>query len=396
MDRQCHARSRGGFPEKSGRATQTTAMDSKWEAGYFPAAPSNKSRLRSGEIQQANNMDIASFFAGKKMCVTGGAGFIGVHLTHRLLELGAKVRIVDNLERSRPENLGSALPKVELRVEDLRDTATCPAAFDGMDVVFHLASKVGGIRYYIGKPYEVMEANMVMDANVLNAVIDLKTPHYFYASSAHIYPIELQMAADSAAIVEDQAIPAHPELSYGWAKLVGEKRIEYAIAEGLPLRAAVARIIGAYGPGQDFDINKGSAIPVFIRRAIEYPQRSPFVVLGTGKETRSFCYVDDVVDAILRSTAKTGEMPLVGPFNLGRDGRNTIGEIAETVIEVSGKDIPVTYDTSVETVIWGQALDCSFATRLLDGWEPKISLREGLARCYKDISERLVRESKSG
>jgi nucleoside-diphosphate-sugar epimerase len=336
-------------------------------------------------------MDLKSFYAGKRVCVTGGAGFIGCHLAPRLLELGATVRIVDNLERSTPENLGDSLAKVELRVEDLRDTATCPAAFEGMDVVFHLASKVGGIRYYIGKPYEVMEANMVMDANVLNAVIALKTPHYFYASSAHIYPIELQMSADSAAITESQDVPAHPELSYGWAKLMGEKRIEYAIAEGLPLRAAVARIIGAYGPGQDFDIQKGSAIPVFIRRAIEYPQRSPFIVLGTGTETRSFCYVSDVVEAILISAAKTAELPLVGPYNLGRDGRNTIGEIAQTVVDISGKDIPITYDSSVETLIWGQALDCSYATRLLDGWEPKVSFRDGLTRCYRDIEARLAK-----
>jgi nucleoside-diphosphate-sugar epimerase len=335
-------------------------------------------------------VDLKSFYSGKAVCVAGGAGFIGAHLSRALLSLGATVRIVDNLERGSREAIGDILDRVDLQVADLRDTDTCPKAFRGSDVVIHLASKVGGIQYYLGKPYEVLEANMLMDANVLDAVIAAPTPHYFYASSAHVYPIELQMSADAAAIVEDQVIPAHPELSYGWAKLMGEKRIEYAIAEGLPLRAAAARIIGAYGPGQDFDLKKGSAIPVFIRRAIEYPKRSPFVVLGTGKETRSYCYIDDIVDGILRSIVKTGDMALVGPFNLGRDGRNTIGEIAETIIEVSGKDIPISYDKSVETVIWGQALDCSYATELLDGWAPRVDLREGLTHCYNDIKSRLA------
>ena|ERR1700683_1913429 len=113
---------------------------------------------------------------------------------------------------------------------------------------FIFASKVGGIRYYRGKPYEVLEANMLMDPNVLRTVYcEANRPHYFYASSAHVYPVELQMAADAADIVE-KAIPV-----------------------------AIARIIGAYGPGQDFDLAKGSAIPVFIRRAIEFPKRAPFI-----------------------------------------------------------------------------------------------------------------------
>jgi nucleoside-diphosphate-sugar epimerase len=334
-------------------------------------------------------MSLKSFFADARVVVTGGAGFIGAHLTRRLVGLGARVRIVDNLERGNREAIADMIEHIEFVVADLRDKDECSMALDKCDVVVHLASKVGGIRYYLSKPYEVLSDNILMDSNVLNAVISRDVPHYFYASSAHVYPVELQMAADAADIAENQAIPAHPELSYGWAKLIGEKRIEYAIAEGLPLRASVARIIGAYGPGQDFDLTKGSAIPVFIRRAIEYPNGAPFVVLGTGKETRSYCYIDDIVEGILRSICKTQNLNPVGPFNLGRNGRNTIREIAETVITISGKDIPISWDTSVETVIWGQALDCSYATKLLDGWEAKIDLREGLCRCCRDIEQRM-------
>jgi GDP-D-mannose 3', 5'-epimerase len=334
-------------------------------------------------------MILKSFFAGADVAVTGGAGFIGTHLTRRLVGLGAKVRIVDNLERGNREAIADMIDHIDVVVADLRHEDECRTALEKCDVVVHLASKVGGIRYYLGKPYEVLHDNILIDANVLNAVIFGHVEHYFYASSAHVYPVELQMAADAADIVESQVIPAHPELSYGWAKLIGEKRIEYAIAEGLPLRASVARIIGAYGPGQDFDLAKGSAIPVFIRRAIEYPKGAPFVVLGTGKETRSYCYVDDIVEGILRSICKTHDLNPIGPFNLGRNGRHTIREIAETVITISGKDIPISWDTSVETVIWGQALDCSYATKLLDGWEAKIDLREGLSRCYRDIENRI-------
>ena len=334
-------------------------------------------------------MSLKSFFANAKVVVTGGAGFIGTHLTRRLVGLGAETRVVDNLERENREAIADMVEYIDFVVADLRDEDECRTALAKCDVVIHLASKVGGIRYYLSKPYEVLRDNILMDSNVLNAVISAEVPYYFYASSAHVYPIELQMAADAPDIVENQAIPAHPELSYGWAKLIGEKRIEYAIAEGLPLRASVARIIGAYGPGQNFDLATGSAIPVFIRRAIEYPKGAPFVVLGTGKETRSYCYIDDIVEGILRSICKTQNLNTVGPFNLGRNGRNTIREIAETVITISGKDIPISWDTSAETAIWGQALDCSYATRLLDGWEAQIDLREGLSRCYHDIDRRI-------
>jgi UDP-glucose 4-epimerase len=334
-------------------------------------------------------MSLKSFFANAKVVVTGGAGFIGTHLTRRLVGLGAKTKVVDNLERGNREAIADMLEHIDFVVADLRDEDECKTALAKCDVVIHLASKVGGIRYYLSKPYEVLRDNILMDSNILNAVISGEVPYYFYASSAHVYPIELQMAADAVDIVESQAIPAHPELSYGWAKLIGEKRIEYAISEGLPLRASVARIIGAYGPGQNFDLATGSAIPVFIRRAIEYPKGAPFVVLGTGKETRSYCYIDDIVEGILRSICKTQNLNPVGPFNLGRNGRNTIREIAETVITISRKDIPISWDTSAETVIWGQALDCSYASRLLDGWEAQIDLREGLSRCYHDIEQRI-------
>jgi nucleoside-diphosphate-sugar epimerase len=330
-----------------------------------------------------------SYWTNKTVLVTGGAGFIGSHLVPVLVAGGAKVTVVDNLERGHLEFLDSVANQIEFHKCDLLDYNDFQKHCAGKDVVFHLASKVGGIAYYTGKPFEVFESNLRMDGNVLEAVLAHGVPHYFYASSAHVYPIELQLDAEAPPIREDQVIPAHPELSYGWAKLMGEKRIEYAIAEGRTLRASIARIIGAYGPNQDYNLATGSAIPVFIRRAIEYPKLSPFKVLGTGVETRSYCYVSDIVDGILLSTQKLGDSPIVGPFNLGAEGRVTIGELARTVVEVSGKDIPIQFDTSHPTLIWGQALDCSYVSRLLDGWHPQVSMRTGLERCYRDIAGRL-------
>jgi nucleoside-diphosphate-sugar epimerase len=331
-----------------------------------------------------------SFWSGKSVLVTGGAGFIGSHLTPALIAAGARVTVVDNLERGAKEALRAVWEEIAFHEADLLDQQAATQVCAGQEVVLHLASKVGGIGYYTRKPFEVVEANLQMDGHVLRAVLAHRVPFYFYASSAHVYPIELQSNAEAPPIREDQILPAHPELSYGWAKLMGEKRIEYAIAEGKPVRASVARIIGAYGPNQDFDLANGSAIPVFIRRAIEYPHLSPFRVLGTGTETRSYCFVGDIVAGIMTSTEQLADQPCVGPFNLGAEGRVSIGELAQTIVQISGKEIPIEFDSSHPTLIWGQVLDCSLASSLLHGWRPVVGLREGLELCYRDIERRLT------
>ena len=333
-----------------------------------------------------------SFWTGKRVLVTGAAGFIGSNLLPRLLERGAKVRAVDNLERGKLEYIRGVLRQVEFRKLDLRERQNCLQACRGMDVVIHLASKVGGIGYYMGKPSDVLMQAVLMDAFMLQGVLAAGVERYFYASSAHIYPIELQQDIRAVFIKEPQAIPAHPELSYGWGKLIGEKQIEYAVAQGLPLKAAVFRLIGAYGPNQDLDLATGSCIPVFCRRAIEYPRGKPFRVLGTGRETRSYCYIDDVLDALLRSVEKlAAKRPLVGPLNVGSEDLVSIADLAKMIIEISGKDIPIVFDRSHKTVIWGQALDCSRAAKELGGWRPKVSLREGLERVYRHVEGRLAK-----
>jgi len=338
----------------------------------------------------------APWWRARKVLVTGGAGFIGSNLVSRLVSEGANVKVVDNLERGQLEYLEPFLPGIEFTNADLRDADTCHAACRDREVVFHLASKVGGIQYYIQNAGEVFRANTQIDRNVWEAALALRVPYYFYASSAHIYPAELQGTPDSPAIREDQAIPANPQLSYGWAKLAGERMIQFDLDQGAQTRAAVARIIGAYGPNQSTDLATGSAIPVFCRRAAMYPREGPFVALGTGRETRSFHYVTDTVEGILRAVAKLEKANAVGPFNLGAEGRISIGQLVNEVIRVSGKSIQVNWDASRPTLIWGQTLSCKFARGLLDGWEPSVSLREGLAACYRDITARLVGSEAGG
>lgn len=337
-------------------------------------------------------MNDTQFWKTKRVLITGGAGCIGSNLTTRLLSEGVPyVRIADNLERGRLEYLSDALqdPRVDFRQIDLRDRVTAADACADVDVVFHLASKVGGIGYYLSNAGTVFSDNVQIDHNVWSGAQAHAVPYFLYTSSAHVYPIELQMTPDAPPIFEHQAYPANPELSYGWAKLLGEKLILYALQQGSRVRAAIPRLIGAYGPNQDIALATGSAIPVFCRRAIEWPAGAPFRVMGNGQETRSFHYISDTLDGMLRAVEKLTEQQVVGPFNLGAEGRVTIEEIARTIIAISGKDIPITWDTSKPTAIWGQALNCQLAADLLDGWRPRVSLREGLELTYRHIERRL-------
>lgn len=331
---------------------------------------------------------MSGWWRGKRALVTGGAGFIGSNLVARLLAESAQVRVVDNLERGKLMYLGENLGRVEFLKEDLRQPQVASRGCEGVEVVFHLASKVGGIGYYLKRAGEVFRENTLIDHNVCSAALEQGVPYYLYASSAHVYPIGLQRAANAPPIREEQAYPAAPELSYGWAKLLGEKLIECTLSDGHPIRAAIPRIVGAYGPHQDIELASGSAIPVFIRRALEYPRGKPFVVRGTGRETRSYCYVDDVVEALLLSVEKLTEQTLVGPVNIGSGGLISIAELARTVTRLSGKQVEITYDPSEPTRIWGQAVDCSYAHRLL-GWSAKVSLENGLRASFRDIAKRL-------
>ena len=330
-----------------------------------------------------------SYWEGRRVLVTGGAGFIGANLAQRLVRLGARVRAVDNLFRDRLG--GGAQPNgIEFSEGDLLDPRRCRDASDGIEVVFHMASRVGPSSYYLQRPMEVLSRNMAIDTQVVQAAVEAGVRRYFYPSSVFVYPAERQTSPDAAPLREEEAAPANPPLSYGWAKVIGEKIVEYAVAETPGFRAAVGRLIGNYGPGQDIDLERGSIIPVLLRRAYVYPEGGPFFIKGTGRETRSFCYIDDAVDAMVRSVEALEERPLVGPINIGNEGRITILDLAREAVTVSGKDIEVRMEPG-ETAVWGQSVDCHQARLLLDGWRPKVSLGEGLRRTYEYVVARLRR-----
>jgi len=322
--------------------------------------------------------------------ITGGNGFLGTNLVHRLIDLGVKkIRVVDNLDRDKQYNLQIFENNVEFINGDLRDQAVCYAACKGMNIVFHLASKVGSIGFYKEYATDVLSHNTTIDTQMLEAARSSNISCYVYISSAFVYPLSRMQEPFSTPISENEAIPAKPAISYGWAKLIGETALQYAVEQDNTIKGIIFRLSNFYGPHQSTDLERGSIIPVLIRRAIENPGLHPLPIFGSGNETRTYCYISDVLDAICIAVEKVKNYQIIGPLNVGSEEPIRIIDLTNKIIGISGKNIMVEKKSAPPPVTMSQTLDCSQAGLVLDGWEPKVSLQEGLEKMYAYVSDKM-------
>lgn len=332
-----------------------------------------------------------SSWTHKQILVTGGGGFIGLNLVARLLEDGARVRVAENFERGNSDSLARFGNQIQIVAGDLREAAICRRACRDIDAVFHLASKVGSSDLYRRLPADVLLHNLMLDAQVLQAARYCRVPRYLHASSALVYPLERQSTPDAAPLKEEEAYPPNPANSYGWAKLMAEKALQYAVAQDNDLRGVILRFSNVYGPHQSLDLRRGSIVPVLVRRAVEYPRRAPFFIKGSGQETRTYCYVSDVIEAMLLAMERLDQRRLIGPLNIGNEESIRIIDLARKVIAVSGKHIELVTLPAPPPVTQSQTLDSSRAHALLDGWRPRVSLDDGLRHLYRYAEAELTK-----
>jgi GDP-D-mannose 3',5'-epimerase len=319
-----------------------------------------------------------------KTVVTGGTGFIGSHLVKRLMDEGRDVVIADDFSRGKVRNLLDLGIRAELRPIDLRDYHQALEVVEGAKSVFHLAARVGSVEFLHGSEMAellALQTNLVIDANVFRACLEKGIKTLVYASSVSVYPIDLQRAYD-VVLSEDDLRYINPEGGYGWAKLMGEIQLQWMKG----FEVGIARIFNIYGEGEEPD-NDAHVVPALMRKAVLYPQEE-FRVWGNGEQTRDLLYVADAVEALLRLEEKASWPPVV--VNIGSGKPVPIKVLVEKIIAISGKDIQPNYDPTKPVGPLSRTADISRARSLL-GWEPSVSLEDGLQRTFRWVEMRLKR-----
>jgi nucleoside-diphosphate-sugar epimerase len=326
----------------------------------------------------------------KHILVTGGAGFIGSHLAEALINKGAVVSVADNLWRGKVENLKNDAGVDLIDIEndffkvDLCRYESCKRVAEKQDIVFHLADVVAGINYVFGNEFSLFNSNVLINTNMLHASIESQVESYIYVGTACSFPREKQDKLNMPLLKEDDAYPANPESSYGWSKLMGEYECSLAQNENL-INVGVLRLHNVYGPKTDISPERSQVIPSLIRKAIRYPKEE-FIVWGSGEQRRAFIYVDDVVKALILTVEKGMNQ---GVIQIGPDYSTSIREIAETIVSISSKDIPIVYDASKREGDKDRAADWTKAKEVL-GWSPETTIKEGLTATYNWFKGKLI------
>jgi len=322
-------------------------------------------------------------FKDIRVLVTGGAGFVGCNLARRLLKEGSSVVVADNLLSGRQENIADMKgnPNFEFLLHDLRNWGSFQDAAEEVDAIFHLAANMGGIGWITEIGAEIMHDNLTMNINFLEACRKYDVKYALYSSSACVYPAYLQESSEVLPLRESDAFPAEPDQFYGWEKLVTERMCE-AYNRDYGLKVRVLRYHNIYGPFSSYD-EKGKAPMMLMYKAFKHPN-PPFEIWGDGRQTRSFCYIDDAVEGTLLRM----KSDYLEPLNVGSDRLVTINELANMIIKVSRKEITPLYDLDKPQGVRGRNADLTLVKKTL-GWEPKISLEEGIRRTYDWLCNKL-------
>jgi GDP-D-mannose 3',5'-epimerase len=330
----------------------------------------------------------------KKIVVLGGGGFIGGHLAKRLKEDGNHVIVCDikNHEYWAPHLLCD-----EFIVGDLRDPEIVSSVINkGTDEVYQLAADMGGAGYLFtgDNDANVMHNSALINLNVIHECTKKRVSKVLYSSSACIYPEHNQLDPNNPNCEESSAYPASPDSEYGWEKLFSE-RLFLAFNRNYGIDVSIARFHNIFGPMGTWSGGKEKSPAAMCRKTAE--SAKTIEVWGDGQQTRSFLYIDECVDAVL----KLMESDFLGPVNIGSQEMVSINELAQMVIDISGKELTIQniqgqefldkYGFSCPEGVRGRNSDNKLFKEKM-AWSVSAPLRAGMEKTYSWINEQVKQE----
>ena len=319
----------------------------------------------------------------KAALVCGAGGFIGNHLVTRLKREGFWVRGVDL--KFPPF---SATDADDFVIGDLRDQGVCDRVVDRrFDEVYQLAADMGGAGYiFVGNnDAEIMQNSALINLNVVETCYRRNIKRIFYSSSACMYPEYNQKDALNPKCSEDSAYPAAPDSEYGWEKLFSE-RLYLAYNRTKGMEARVARFHNIFGPLGTWKDGKEKAPAALCRKVASTQNGGEIEIWGDGKQTRSFLFIDECLEGVLRLT-RSG---FTGPVNIGSEEMVSINQLAEMIMKIAGKKLTIKHIPG-PLGVRGRNSDNRLIKEKL-GWEPSQPLVKGLEKTYAWISEQVERD----
>ncbi len=321
----------------------------------------------------------------KDALVCGAGGFIGSHMVKRLKKEGFRVRGVD---LKYPEFGASAAD--DFIIGDLRDPRLCEKVADRpFDEVYQFAADMGGAGFVFTGENDaaIMHNSAMINLNMLEACRTAKVERIFYSSSACIYPEYNQKDPDNPNCAEDSAYPAAPDSDYGWEKLFSE-RLYMAYARNYGMNVHIARYHNIFGEEGTWRGGREKSPAALCRKVAEARDGGEIEMWGDGRQTRSFLYISECLEATLRLTRSD----FMGPVNIGSEEMVSINQLAELIMRISGKKVSIKHIPG-PLGVRGRNSDSRLIRQKL-GWAPSQPLETGLKITYKWIEEQVKKPEK--